>query len=123
MVKFHKFKNEHGEVYAASKKIDHSTYAVGFAFCNPKDLQIRRKIRSQKGKGLAKKRLDSVPVMVETTGNIRAELKELLRNAGSMGEIAMCSLLNVKPYRSDNGKSGEFVKWFRRFARCLSSED
>jgi hypothetical protein len=52
---FLRFRNKYGEVIACLDVggENDKTIPVGVAFCNPKDFNLRRSIRNQKGHGLA----------------------------------------------------------------------
>jgi hypothetical protein len=128
---FLRFRNKYGEVVACLNVggADDKTIPVGVAFCNPKDFNLRRKIRMQKGHGLAVHRAEwadeGVPAsanlvmeddFINLSGEERLErVREMLVKYLSEGQFGF------KTYASDR-KEGEFVKWFVPFVKTIRGE-
>jgi len=129
---FLRFRNKYGEVVACLDVggEDDKTIPVGVAFCNPKDFNLRRKIRVQKGHGLAASRADKalkeVPATFvmefeDTLGSIGGEkllehMKEIITNYLSVGRFGFGTYHSPK-------KDGEFTGWFVPFIKLLRGDD
>jgi len=61
-ISFLKFRNTHGEVLVAYKETENGIHA-GYAFCNPADFNLPRKIRIVKGHGIAVSRIEGSVLM------------------------------------------------------------
>jgi hypothetical protein len=130
---FLRFRNDHGEVVACLNVggADDKTIPVGVAFCNPKDFNLRRKIRTQKGHGLASSRADKalgekVPATLvmefeDTLGSIGEE-KLLEHMTEVITDYLSRGLFGFKTYASER-KDGEFVAWFVPFMKALRGEE
>lgn len=130
---FLRLRNKYGEVIVCLDvgNEDDNVVSAGFAFCNPQDFNLRRSIRSQKGHGLAVKRVEGVKGGVpgsahlildnplgSMTGEERLErVRDLAIRYLSEGQFGF------KPYTGHNGKEGEFVRWFVPFVKKLRGED
>lgn len=129
---FLRFRNKYGEVIACLNAGggDDRTVFVGVAFCNPKDFNLRRAIRTKKGHGLASSRADKMPserapgtfvtVFDDALGDIGGE--ELAkRMTAEVTDYLNKGLFGFGAYHSPK-KDGEFMQWFVPFVKTLRGE-
>jgi hypothetical protein len=128
---FLRFRNKFGEVVACLNVggEEDKTIPVGVAFCNPRDFNLRRKIRMQKGHGLAVHRAEraaegvpgSVNIVLDNALGSMTDEERLERVRDMVVKYLSEGQFGFKTYAGE--RDGEFVSWFVPFVKTLRGEE
>ena len=124
-VRFYRFRNRHGEVYVATTPVENNenTYLLGFSFCNPSDMQMPRRRRSAKGRGIAFSRLLKSQISIALQDrSLKEAIAAYMTNFLYQGPIAnnYHEYFGVKPYDKYNeANGGGFGEWLIPFLEAM----